>query len=92
VFGVLEKLVVVFKLFEGVTTMFGFFKTIKSDLAALKARFEALEAKVESFFAPKAVSTADTAPVRTSETAANTPMTNGTPPTTTAETTDTKQG
>jgi len=30
--------------------MFGFFKSIKQEFADLKAKFEALEAKVEAFF------------------------------------------
>lgn len=33
--------------------MFGFFKNIKAEIASLKTRFEALEAKIESFFSDK---------------------------------------
>lgn len=38
--------------------MFGFFKTIKTEVEALKARFTALEQKVEAFFTPKTTPTA----------------------------------
>lgn len=47
----LEKLVVVYKLIEGVETMFGFFKDIKAAVASVEARVKAVEDKIESLFA-----------------------------------------
>lgn len=54
VFKFLEKALLIYNVFEGVMAMFSFFSKIKAEFAALVAKFDALEAKVESYFADKA--------------------------------------
>lgn len=56
VLEVFEKVVVGIKLFEGVKSMFGFFKNLKADIAELKAKLVELEEKVEAFFVAEAKS------------------------------------
>jgi hypothetical protein len=67
VLEVFEKVVVGIKLFEGVKSMFGFFKNLKADIAEMKAKLVELEEKIEAFFvaedtATKSAPVVETAP------------------------------